>query len=169
MSDFIEFPVGDFADRLDRAYAAAMDALENEGPRTLMEEEPYTVLKREYDELCEESRTASKDARLFVRFGEVSRKQWREIKAVHPPRTEGDDETVSGDRYLGFNVESGQDDLVFAAIVEPEFSSRKDFDDWADNLGAGKWEAVSKKALEVTLGARVNPKSLPDSLTKSES
>src|SRR5690349_1582050 len=166
MSDFIEFPVGDFAERLDRAYTAAMDALENEGPTTLLEASPYETLKAEYDALCEESRQASKEARLFIRFGEVSRRAWRELKAANPPRTEGDEESIKADRYLGFNVESGEDDLVFAAIVEPEFSSRKDFDDWADNLGAGKWDAVAKKALEVTLGARANPKSLPASPTQ---
>lgn len=165
MSDFIEFPVGDFPERLDRAYAAAMEALEDDGPRTLLEDDPYMVLKAEYDALSEESRAASKEARQFVRFGEVSRKEWREIKAAHPARTEGDEEAIRADRYLGFNVETGEDDLVFAAIVEPEFSTRKDFDDWADKLGAGKWDAVAKKALEVTLGARANPKSLPDSPT----
>lgn len=167
MSDFIEFPVGDFPERLDRAYAAAMSALEDDAPTTMLEEDPYTVLKREYDELVEESRKASRAARQFVRFGEVTRRQWREIKAAHPPRTEGDEEAVKADRYLGFNVEDGEDDLVFAAVIEPEFSSRKDFDDWADRLGAGKWDAVAKKALEVTLGARANPKSLPDSPTPS--
>lgn len=169
MNDFIDFPVGDYPERLDRAYAAAMNALEDESPTTLLEEDAYTVLKREYDELVEESRAASREARQFVRFGEVSRKQWREIKAAHPARTEGDEEAIKADRYLGFNVEAGEDDLVFAAVVEPEFKSRADFDDWADKLGAGKWDAVAKKALEVTLGARANPKSLPASPTPKSS
>lgn len=164
-SKILDFPVGDFPERLDRAYAAAMAALEDESPTTMLEEHPYVVLKREYDELLAESRAASRKARRFVRFDEVSRGQWRDIKSAHPPRTDGDDETVKADRFLGFNVVTAEDDLVFAAIVEPVFESRADFDEWADKLGAGKWEAVAKKALEVTLGARANPKSLPDSPT----
>lgn len=165
----LEFPVGDFPERLDQAFAAANAALEDASPRTMLEEDPYTVLKAEYDELREESKAASRAAGTYVVLREVSRKDWRQIKADHPPRTEGDPESVKADRMTGMNTDTAEDDLVFAALVEPEFSSRKAFDDWADNLGAGKFAAIAEQAYLLTVGARRDPKALPDSPTRSTS
>lgn len=165
----LEFPVGDFPERLDRAYAAAQAALEDESPRTLLEDDPYTILKAEYDELREESREASRAAGTYVVLREVSRKDWRRIKADHPPRTEGDPEVVKVDRAAGINTESAEDDLVYAALVEPEFTSRAAFDEWADNLGAGKFATIAGTAYELMVGARRDPKSLPDSPTRNTS
>lgn len=166
----IEFPVGDYGDRLDRAWAAAMEALNDQSESaTMLEGDPYTVLKGEYDDLAAESKEASRAAGMYVVLREVSRKDWRKIKADHPARTEGADDAVKADRLAGFNTESAEDDLVFAALVEPEFKTRAAFDDWADNLGAGKFAAVAEQAYLFTVGARVNPKSLPASPTRSDS
>jgi hypothetical protein len=165
----IEFPVGDYGDRLDRAYAAAMDALNSESAATMLEGDAYTELRAEYDALAAESKEASRAAGLYVVLREVSRKDWRKIKADHPPRTEGSEDAVKGDRIAGFNTDEAEDDLVFAALVEPKFTTRAAFDEWADNLGAGKFAAVAEQAYLFTVGARVNPKSLPASPTRSES
>lgn len=161
----IEFPVGDFVERLDRAFAAAQEALEDTSARTVLEGDPYLELKAEYDALREESKEASREAGTYVVIREVSRKDWREIKANHPPRTEGDPDTVKADRVTGMNNDSAEDDLVFAALVEPEFKTRSAFDDWADSLGAGKFATIVEQAYYLTVGARRDPKSLPDSPT----
>lgn len=163
----IEFPVGDYGDRLDKAYAAAQLAAQDESVRTMAEEDPYLVLKAEYDELREASREASRSSGTYVVLREVSRGDWRKIKADHPPRTEGDPDTVKADRIAGMNLEAAEDDLVFAALVEPEFKSRAAFDDWADKLGAGKFAAIAEGAYLLTVGARHDPKSLPASPTRT--
>lgn len=165
----IEFPVGDYPERLDRAYQAAVAAMDDETPTTMLEEHPYEVLKAEYDALCVESREASRAAGTYVVLREVSRRDWRKIKADHPPRTDGDPEGVKADRIAGMNVDSAEDDLVFAALAEPAFSSRAAFDEWADNLGAGKFAAIAEQAYLLTVGARRDPKSLPASPTRSGS
>lgn len=166
----IEFPVGDFGDRLDRAYAAAMEALSDQSESaTMLEGDPYTVLKGEYDDLAAESREASRAAGTYVVLREVTRKDWRKIKADHPPRTEGPEDALKGDRIAGFNTDEAEDDLVYAALVEPEFATRAAFDEWADSLGAGKFAAVAEQAYLFTVGARVNPKSLPASPTRNDS
>lgn len=163
----IEFPVGDFATRLDALWAAAQEAMKDESPTTMAEGDPYTQLKAEYDALREESREASRAAGTYVVLREVSRRDWRKIKADHPPRSEGDPESVKADRLAGMNIEAAEDDLVFAALVEPEFSSRAAFDEWADRLGAGKFAAIAEAAYLLTVGARHDPKSLPASPTRT--
>lgn len=157
----LEFPVGDFPERLDVAYAAAMKAMDDETPLTGLEQHPYEVLKAEYDELCAESREASRAAKTYIVVREVSRGDWRKIKAEHPPRTEGDPEAVKADRVTGMNNDTAEDDLVYAALVEPVFSTRAAFDEWADRLGAGKFAAIAEQAYLLTVGARRDPKSLP--------
>jgi hypothetical protein len=163
----LEFPVGDYPERLDRAFAAAQDALNDESARTMLEGDPYVKLKAEYDALREESKEASRVAGTYVVLREVSRKDWRKIKADHPPRTEGDPDDVKADRITGMNNDTAEDDLVFAALAEPEFTSRAAFDEWADSLGAGKFAAIAEQAYLLTVGARRDPKSLPVSPTRS--
>lgn len=161
----IEFPVGDYPQRLDVAYAAAMAAQDDDTPQTMLEEHPFVRLKAEYDALREESKAASRAAGTYVVLKEVSRKDWRAIKADHPPRTEGDPDAVKADRATGMNTETAEDDLVYAALVEPEFTTRAAFDEWADALGAGKFAAIAEQAYLLTVGARRDPKSLPASPT----
>lgn len=163
----IEFPVGDYAERLDRAFATAMAARDDESTSTTMlEGDPYAELKSEYDALREASREASREAGLLVVLEEIPRSKWRQLKAAHPPRTEGDEETVKADRIAGFNTETAEDDLVQAALVEPTFTTRAAFDEWADELGAGKFASIAEQAYLLTVGARHDPKSLPDSPTR---
>lgn len=163
----IEFPVGDFPERLETAYRAAQEALNDSSPRVMLEEDAYTQLKGEYDALREESREASRAAGMYVVLREVSRKDWRQIKADHPPRTDGDPEAVKADRVVGMNTETAEDDLVYAALVEPEFRSRAAFDEWADDLGAGKFAAIAEAAYLLTVGGRRDPKELPASPIRS--
>lgn len=162
----IEFPVGDYAERLDKAFAAAVAAAESESPQTMLEGDPYQILRDEYEALRQESKEASRAAGLLVVLEEIPRSKWRKLKADHPPRTEGDEDSMKADRVAGFNTESAEDDLVQAALIEPEFSSRAAFDEWADGLGAGKFATIAEQAYLLTVGARHDPKSLPDSPTR---
>ena len=163
----LEFPVGDFGERLDLAFRAAQEALKDTSARTMLEGDPYVELKAEYDQLREESKAASREAKTYVVLREISRNDWRKIKAEHPPRSEGDTESLKADRLAGFNIESAEDDLVFAALVEPAFDSRAAFDEWAGDLGAGKFASIAQEAYMLTMEARRDPKSLPVSPTRT--
>lgn len=166
-TEVLEFPVGDYGARLDKLWNAAQQAEADGAPTTLLEQDPAEKLWEEYEALREESREASRAARTYIVLREVSRKDWRKIKADHPPRTEGDPDAVKADRIAGMNTETAEDELVFAALVEPEFASRAAFDEWADNLGAGKFAAIAEKAYLLTVGARHDPKSRPVSPTRN--
>jgi hypothetical protein len=165
----LEFPVGDFPERLDVAYRAAQEALKDTTARTMNEGDPYLELKAEYDALRDESQQASREAKTYVVLREISRNDWRKIKADHPPRTDADAETVKADRVAGFNVDTAEDDLVFAALEEPRFESRAAFDEWAGQLGAGKFASIAHEAYLFTMEARRDPKLLPASPTRNDS
>jgi hypothetical protein len=94
---------------------------------------------------------------------------WRKLKADHPPRVDGPDEDVQGDRLAGVNTDTVEDDLVRACVLEPEFTSRQAFDEWADSLSQGEWQTLVIKAWELVNGARFDPKPLPRSTTRSPS
>ena len=163
----LEFPVGDFPERLDKAYRAAQEALKDNSARTMAEGDPYLELKAEYDALCEESKQASREAGTYVVLREISRNDWRRLKSEHPPRTEGDEDTLKADRMAGMNTDSAEDDLVYAALDEPHFETRAAFDEWAGRLGAGKFATIAQEAYLLTLEARRDPKSLPASPTRT--
>ena len=165
----LEFPVGDFGERLDLAYRAAQEALKDTTARTMVEGDPYVELKAEYDQLREESKAASREAKTYVVLREISRNDWRSIKKDHPPRAEADPDTLKADRIAGFNIESAEDDLVFAALEEPTFESRAAFDEWAGKLGAGKFASIAQGAYLLTMEARRDPKLLPASPTLNDS
>ena len=153
---------GDYAQRLDALYGQAQDALEDTSARTMLDEDPYTALLEDYKALKAEAEAEG----ITVEFRSLGRNEWRDIKAKHPPRTEGEEHEVNADRIAGFNVDSVQDDLVFACVTSPEFSSRAAFDEWAGDLSDGEWNEVVERAFAVN-GARFDPKSLPASPTRS--
>lgn len=155
---------GDYPDRLDALWRAANAALDDKAPRTALEEDPYVVLKAEYDALKAEALVEATSVTLTA----VGRKAWRTLKGKHPIRG-GDDvdaETVKGDRLAGVNTDTVEDDLVYESVTSPEFTSRAVFDEWADGLSEGEWQTLVTKAWELANGARLNPKDLP-SLTRN--
>ena len=152
---------GDYADRLDHLWTAAQAAKSDNAPLLEGEEHPYDVLKGEYEELRAE---AEKNG-IVVQMTAVGRTRWRELKAKYPPRTEGDE--AEGDRLAGANTDDIADDLVFASISDPKFTSRGDFDEWADALSEGEWQVLLTKAWELANGARLDPKALPALPTRS--
>ena len=112
---------GDYADRLETLWAAANKALEDKAPRTLLDGDPYEALSEEYTAL----RANALEAATSVTLTAVGRSAWRALKAKHKPRF-GDDvdaETAKQDRLAGVNVDTVEDDLVYASVTDPEFTS----------------------------------------------
>lgn len=164
-----------YADRLDVLWRAVEDAAKDEvkageGPSglTLDEAGASVRLAEQYEALRAEAIEDAKANRRHVEM-RLERKAWRELKEKHPPRT-GDSfskEDVDADRAAGLNVETASDDLLYAAIVVPEFTSRGAFDEWADALTNGQFTTLVFAAWEHANRARYNPKALPASLTRS--
>lgn len=171
----ITFPDGDYPTRLSNAYAAFQEALEDEqnddrrGPRRVGETPASVRLAAEYNALKAEAEADAHEKRRVVTVRALGRSEWRRLKEAHPPRTEADvdAETAKSDRMAGVNIETVEDDLVFAAVVEPEFTSRADYDEWADTLSHGEFQAVLTRAWSLVRVAQADPKSLPPSPTLS--
>lgn len=166
------FPTGEYMVRLDRAWSALNQALADEkadgdSPRLMTEELPSEVLGREYAALREEAQAEARSERRFVRLEALSRSTLRSLKEKHPPRTEGAEDDVKADRMSGMNIKSVEDDLVYASIIEPEFSSRGDFDEWADEvLSGGEFEVILQTAWTMAVTGESNPKPRPASQTQ---
>jgi hypothetical protein len=157
---------GDYADRLNDLWSAAQNALNDKTPRTALEGDPYEELEAEYKALKAEALEAG----ITVSLTAVGRRVWRGLKEKYPPRVgDGvDPDVAKGDRLAGVNTDSVEDDLVSASLVAPEFKTRADFDDWADTLSEGEWQTLVQRAWELANGARLDPKELPSSLTRSD-
>ena len=150
---------GDYADRLEALGQAALDARNDKAPLLEGEEHPYDSLSAEYETLKAEAEQDAEAQQRAVDLRAIGRTKWRELRAKHPARTEGDG--VEGDRAAGVNTESIEDDLVYATVSEPKFTSRAAFDEWADELSEGEWQVLVAKSWELANGARLDPKSLP--------
>lgn len=152
---------GDYPDRINAAFAAARAAESDNMPLLNGEEHPYEVLSREYAELKAEAEAAG----ITVTLQAVGRKSWRELKAKHPARTEGDPEIVKQDRLAGVNADAVEDDLVYASVIEPKFDTRPAYDEWADALSEGEFQTILQRAWSLANVAQYDPKSLPASRT----
>lgn len=167
----------DYADRLDEAYRRAYDIeqrIEKESkkpqpPRRTGERSALSLLEDEYARLREEYEALKAEAEReakAVTLKAIGRKEWRALKANHPPRTvPADPEVVKQDRLAGVNVETVEDDLVHASLIAPEFKSRAAFDEWVDELSEAEFQTVLAHAWSLANTVRVDPKSLPALLT----
>jgi hypothetical protein len=132
------------------------------------EQSPFEELVAEYLALKDEAETDAAEKRRVVVLRAVGRGKWRDLKLRHPARTEGDDEAVKGDRLAGVNTDTIGDDLLFASTQEPSFSSRGDFDQWADEvLSEGEFTILLSDAWSLVNGAQFDPKPPPPSPTRS--
>lgn len=162
----------DYAERLELLYSAAQAAREvDPGDLLADEDHPYVTLQREHEDLRAEAEAASEAAGRKVileavgrRRGREGRPSWRDLKEKHPPRTEGDDDVVKGDRLAGVNVDTVEDDLLYASVTYPPASSRGAFDEWADGLSEGEFQTLIRAAWRLANIAEFDPKSLPVSL-----
>ncbi len=164
---------GDYPDRLSQLAEAAQGALNDEAPRTMLDEHPYEALSQQYAALKAEAIEAG----TTVHLASLARPVWRKLKMEHPPRTEGDEDTVRGDKILGCNGDEVEDDLVYESVKAWQAetgesvdygSSRSAFDEWAAKLSEGEWQVLVSRAWELTNGVRLDPKDLPPLPTMSE-
>ena len=159
---------GDYADRLNALYAEAMRLERSEDTETLLNGEvsAYERVREQYEALKAEA----EEQGVKVVLRSLGRRAWRDLKVKHPPRLKGaegvDDERAAADRAAGVNVDTVEDDLVYASLIEPEFSSRAAFDEWADDLAEGDFKTIVLRAWSLVNVAAVDPKSLPASLTR---
>lgn len=163
------FPDGDYATRLDEAMEALQAAIKDErdgNGLTLLagEEPPSSVLAEEYSAIKAAAEKDAKRKRRVVTLRAIGRSAWRKLKEEHPPRAGGEgiaDEDVETDRRFGVNIDTIEDDLVFASVSEPKFASRAAFDEWADEFSAGEWNVLVMDAFGLVNGARFDPKPPP--------
>lgn len=166
------FPDGDYPSRLNEAWGAYQAAQQHEdkhGPPEGLAGElsPAEQLAEEYRALKAEADEDAAEKRRVVTLRAVGRQVWRALKEKHPPRTEGDEDVVKADRRATVNTDSIEDDLVYATVSEPKFTSRAAFDEWADELSEGEFQNLVQTAWELVNVAQFDPKSLPPSLTRS--
>lgn len=86
------------------------------------------------------------DSTVSFRFRALSRRDWADLVAKHPPQQ---DNPV--DKMFGYAVEEALYQAAKLCLVDPEL----DEDDWRaldDNLSAGQWELVKNTVLAVNAG-----------------
>lgn len=155
---------GDYAQRLDALGAEFDKAVEKaQTSRRLTDPTWVEQVRADYEALKAEAEAAG--TRIVLEA--IGRKTWRDLKAKHPPRTEGDPELIKGDRLAGVNTDSVEDDLVYASLTEPAFGSRDAYEEWADRLSEGEFQTILVRAWTLVNVSRVDPKSLPSLPTPS--
>jgi hypothetical protein len=187
---------GDYGAQLDRLYEAIEDAeraaerrADGDGiPQTMMEtDDTVEALTRDYKALKDEAEQDARDARREVKMLAIGRGQWRDLKEKYPPRDEGTEDELRGDRSYGINADAAEDAVVHATITEPAAvacagdmrvksescsptnpcSHLNAFDEWADELSPGEWGMVVRAVWALAVGARFDPKPPPGSPIRS--
>lgn len=168
-------PDGDYPQRLNDLWTATLAAAEDERrgnalPLLNGEIAASETLAAEYKALKAEAEDDARAKNRVVTMRAIGRQKWRELKKAHPVRV-GDDvpeDVVKADRLAGVNMETVEDDLVFAVVIEPQFESRDDFDRWAnEDISEGEFQMLLKDAWSLVNVAKIDPKSLPPLQTQS--
>lgn len=173
---------GDYASRLDKLYSAAMqakdDAEKERGEPRRLGEDPVEELSAQYEALRAEAEAAG----IRVTLRDLTRPEWKQLKADHPPRVDGDPEAQKADRIAGFNSDEAEDDLVYGSLLRvteagettewrdesgKPLRSRAAFDEWFNGLSHADSAAVVSRAWQHNNFARVDPKSLGSSATRT--
>lgn len=168
-------PDGDYPQRLSDLYSAAMAAKKDEDdgkglPLLNGEVAASIALSEEHAALKAEAEEDARSKNRVVTLRALGRQKWRELKQAHPVRVgdDVDEDTKKGDRLAGLNTSTVEDDLVFAAISEPKFDSRDDYNRWAnEDISEGEFQMLLRDAWSLVNVAQVDPKSLPPSQTRS--
>lgn len=113
---------------------------------------PAQAAAQEYDDFV----TEAAERAVLVTLRQLPRKEWRELRAKHPPRKDNEDDAAAG-----FNIETLGDDLVPAAIVSPEFPSRADRDEFLDSLADADFERLMLTAHALNTQPVADPKAQP--------
>lgn len=150
----LTFYRSDYKERLDALEREAAALEEQAEPRRFGESGEYGRKVAEFEALKKE---ALADA-LVVVLQEPTRSEWKELKAKYPPRAEPKD-AHDIDVMWGVNVEDVEDDLLYACVIEPHFTTRAAFDEWADGLAPAKFNACARTAFTEFVMAAPDPKS----------
>lgn len=159
----------DYADRLAEQLEVvkrAEAAEEESGSQLAGEASAVEEAIAEFNALNVEAKKASAKAKRDVTLRAIGRSTWRKLKEKHPPRVEGDAEIVKGDRLAGVNADTVEDDLVFASVSVPKFTSREAYDEWAGDLSNGEFNTILRAAWGLANVASHAPKSLAYSPTQ---
>jgi hypothetical protein len=145
---------------LARQIDDAQNAADAGPPRRLTSKAPKTEalkLAEQYDALVAEA--ASTAVTVTVRA--LPRREWRDLKAKHPPR-EGNER----DEAVGANLETLPDDAVPACIVDgvPEAQREAFLEDLAD----GDWQNLAELVRDINERATSIPKLSAVSLLQSQ-
>lgn len=181
-TDRVVLLTGDYANRLDHLEAAlrlaAADEPAEDTSRRAGESDPIAALVAEYEETKAEAEAAG----IVVELQSIGRREWREIREKHPPRS-GDDvdpEDARADRRVGVNLDAAEEDVIYHSLVsvteDGETKRYRDdqgrlvvteavFQDWVDTLTPGDFSILLNRAWDLMNGSR-SPKSLPSSLTR---
>lgn len=168
-------PDGDYPRRLNDLWDATLAASKDERDGNALpllngEVAASLTLADEYRALKAEAEADARSKNRVVTMRAIGRQTWRELKKAHPVRV-GDDvpeDVAKADRFAGVNIESIEDDLVFAVIIEPRFESRADYDRWAnEDISEGEFQMLLKDAWSLVNVAKIDPKSLPPLQTQS--
>ena len=167
---------GDWQQRINNALAAVAaaekkyhDAKKREStssaPRLLHEMPESETLKVEWDQRIAEHDAlvaeADEAGKLVVTLQALRRREWANMLAKHPPRT---DESVPEDKRkmdaeIGANDDTLAEDLVPASIIdlsEPDLS----VDDLLDGVSAAQWDLLYGAAFALNRDVGSAPKAL---------
>lgn len=168
---------GDDLVRIDELSEKLSSAIAQQGalPATLDETDPALDAAREYDDFVTEA--TERADKIIVEV--LNRRQWRSLKAEHPPRMEtvkapadGDEpetertSVVPEDEMLGFNAETMPDALVPPSIAPGQFDTPADRDDYLDSLSDRNFSKIYSAAVMLNAGVGSDPKADASSLVR---
>lgn len=105
------------------------------------------------EEAVEEFKAEAEERGVKVVLRALGRKTWRDLIAKHPPREDNE-----GDKALGANTETFEEELVAASIASPTFSSVEERDHFLDSLSIATFGELGIKAWSLNMGSAASPK-----------
>lgn len=139
---------GDDYDRLSQLLFEAQNAVKRTVSR-LGDADDLADAQEAYNAAAAEAEERARKIELKA----LPRKEWRALRIAHPPR-DGDD----GDAEVGFNRDTMGDDLVPVSVVDGQFPSIADRDEFLDALADGDFEKLYAAAVDLNTGFGVDPK-----------
>lgn len=95
---------------------------------------------------------------LIVEVKYLGFKKWRSLIGEHPARIDDDGKIREEDEAIGANEETFPEALVRACLVEPEFTTPADRDEFIDSLSDAYLTRIFQAAYAINKFAVVDPK-----------
>lgn len=161
---------GDDLEEIDRLREAVSSAMSQGGLTPTLDEtdDPVLAAAKAHDDFVTEA--TERAVKIDVKV--LSRRQWRSLKAEHPPRMvtekvladDGETEIEETekphpeDKFLGFNTETMPDALVPASIADGQFDTPADRDKFLDSLSDRNFSKLYSAAVWLNAGVASDPK-----------